>query len=156
MINQTKLIVWFILDQKQFTTENTQGRPGKYGGAIIDQLCSEAQLLDWWHKVMADNFYNSEALSIHMRDNRRLLVGGTMMKERTNKLVYFGDAKKPKPIVANPKGSLRLLKHMGKALFTYGWMDTSACYFIDPMYGPGNEGQITRKDPHGLDMQKYA
>jgi hypothetical protein len=45
----------------------------------IDQgSCGTDPLPGRWYKVMADNYYNTLELAVHMRDNRQMLVGGTM------------------------------------------------------------------------------
>jgi len=98
---------------------------------------------------MADNYYNTLALALHMMNNRSVLVGGTMQRKHTPRGVYIGSAKKPKPSQRNPKGSLKMVKATEGPVYFYSWMDSSLCYFIDPMYGPGQPDVIHRKKSDG-------
>ena len=56
------------------------------------------------------------------------------------------------PSVANPKGSLKCAKKVGEDTYYYGWMDSSAVYFIDSCLGPGWDAQILRRNPQGVPM----
>jgi len=144
---KTKVIIAIILDNKILTKENCENRPGGFAGAVIDLLCQN--LPGRWYKVMADNYYNTLALALHMMNNRSVLVGGTMQRKHTPRGVYIGSAKKPKPSQRNPKGSLKMVKATEGPVYFYSWMDSSLCYFIDPMYGPGQPDVIHRKKSDG-------
>lgn len=142
---ETKVVVNFILDTKQFTAANCANRPGKFAGAVIDQLCDRAVLPGTGYKVFADNYYNTIDLADHMMRNRQILVCGTMQKKHTTQLVYFGRSKRPKPSRDYPKGSLKAAKKNGTDIYVYSWMDSAGVYFIDTITGPGKKDQVSRK-----------
>lgn len=145
----TKLILNFALDNKAFTSENCRGFPGGFVGAVVDFVIGGALLTGKWHKVMQDNYYQSVELAEHMRDNRNVLCAGTSQKKNTDKLVYFGAAKRPKPSRQYPKGSLKIAYNATAKVYEYSWMDSSAVFFIDPIYGPGECTEISRKNSAG-------
>ena len=102
-----------------------------------------------WYKVMQDNYYQSVAIAVHMRDNRNILVAGTSQKKNTDRLVYFGNAKRPKPSRQNPKGSLKMAYNPIAKVCEYSWMDSSGVFFIDPIYGPSESAEIQRENSAG-------
>lgn len=65
------------------------------------------------------------------------------------RLVFFNDSKKPKPSVQHPKGKLIIAKHV-ENIYSYGWMDSSGVYFIDPMCEPCSMETIYKKDSTGI------
>ncbi len=97
------------------------------------------------YKIMADNYYNSVSFSEWLRNERRMLIGGTMQRKSTTPLVYIGAAKRPKPTIANPKGTLKIAENLESNVYIYSWMDSSLVYFIDPIFGPGRTANITRR-----------
>lgn len=145
----TKIAINFMLDDKQLSPENCRDRPGGFSGSVIDTLCSTAPLPGKWYKIMADNYYCTVEFCEYLRDNRRILVGGTMTKNHTVNLVYFGNAKKAKPSRAHPKGKLLVAKKLNNATYVYGWMDSSPVFFVDVMWGPGEVTSITRESAQG-------
>lgn len=146
---ETKVVINFILDTKQFTAANCANRPGKFAGAVIDQLCNRAVLPGTMYKVFADNYYNTIDLADHMMRNREILVCGTMQKKHTTPLVYFGRSKRPKPSRDYPKGALKIAKRNGTDIYIYSWMDSAGVYFIDTITGPGKRDQVSRKNAIG-------
>ena len=72
-----------------------------------------------------------------------------MQRRYTTPLVYFGAGKKPRPTIANPKGTLKIAQVTGQPIYVYGYMDSSACYFIDCAFGPGWRSEISRKNGQG-------
>ena len=145
----TKIVKYFIPDVKQFTAENSRNRQGGFAGAIIENLHIEAHLPGRWYKTMADNYYNTEALAIHMKSTHEILVCGTLQMKYVPQLIKFGAAKKPKPSRQFPKGALQIAKRIGHELYLYSWMDSAGVYFLDNISGPANPSAITRKDPQG-------
>lgn len=143
----SKIIVNFMLDTKDLTSANCATRPGKFAGAIIDELCSVLPGRNY--KVFADNYYNSVELAQHMLRNREILVCGTMQKKYTPPIVYFGNGKRPKPSRIHPKGALKIAKKGDADIYIYSWMDSAGVYFIDPAIGPGHAENITRKNVVG-------
>jgi hypothetical protein len=148
----TKVVVWFILDEKELTGENCANFPGKFSGKVIDVLCAcgTFPLPGSWYRVMADNYYNSVPLTVFMRDHRRIYVGGTMQKKYAPPQIRFGTSKRPKPSIAYPKGTLKMVKMLQEnGIFLYGYMDSASVYFIDGMYGPFQHGILVRKNALG-------
>ena len=144
---KTKVVIATTLNNKILTRENCENRPGGFAGAVIDLLCQN--LPGRWYKVMADNYYNTLTLALHMMNSRSVLVGGTMQRKHTPRGVYIGSAKKPKPSQRSPKGSLKMVKATEGPVYFYSWMDSSLCYFTDPTYGPGQPDVIRRKRSDG-------
>ncbi len=145
----TKIVVNFELDTKRLNAQNCAGRPGGFVGGVVDDVISGALLSGRWHRVMADNYYCKPDVVVHMRDNRNVLVGGTMQKRYTTAMCHFGNGKRPKPSVAHPRGKLLIAKKAESNFYVYGWMDSASCYFIDPVAGPGNQEVISRKSTQG-------
>ena len=73
-----------------------------------------------------------------------------MQRGGTTDLVYFGAGKRPVPSTARPKGSLKCAKKVGEDIYEYGWMDSTAVYFIDSCLGPGFAAQILRRNSQGV------
>jgi hypothetical protein len=138
-----------MLDTKTFTAETHAGQPGGVVGAIVDYVISGAELSGKYHKVMQDNYYQTVALAVHMRDNRNILCAGTAQKKHMDNQIFFGEAKRPKPSRAFPKGSLKMSFNETAKVYEYAYMDSAGVYFIDPIYGPGEQSQIYRKDNTG-------
>jgi hypothetical protein len=146
---ETKIVLNFMMDMKDLNAENCRDRPGRFVGAIVDTVITGAMLRGKWYKVMQDNYYQTVAVAVHMRDNRNILCAGTAQKKNIDKTIYFGRAKRPKPSRQNPKGSMKIAWNETLKTYEYAWMDSSLVYFIDPMYGPGEVADITRKDSTG-------
>ena len=146
----TKVVLNFMLDTKVFTSENCIGKPGGFAGAIVDHVISGALLTGKYYKVMQDNYYQTVALAVHMRDNRNVLCAGTAQKKHIDREIYFGGAKRPKPSRLYPKGTIKMAFNETANVYEYAYMDSSVVYFIDPMYGPGQQSEIYRKDNTGV------
>jgi hypothetical protein len=138
-----------MLDNKELNANNCRGIPGGFVGAVVDRVILGAQLTGKWHKVMLDNYYQTVELATHMRDNRNILCAGTAQKRSIDESIHFGIAKRPKPSRQYPKGSLKMCENRSARVFEYAWMDSSAVFFIDPMYGPGFDDSISRKSASG-------
>ena len=76
-------------------------------------------------------------------------MSGTLQRANATPLVRIGSATKPRPTIANPKGTLRMAKKTGSDVYIYSWMDSALVYFIDNMYGPGHSAVIHRKNSQG-------
>jgi hypothetical protein len=139
-----------MLDTKTFTAETHAGQPGGVVGAIVDYVISGAELSGKYHKVMQDNYYQTVALAVHMRDNRNILCAGTAQKKHMDNQIFFGEAKRPKPSQQFPKGSLKISFNQTAKVYEYAFMDSAGVYFIDPMYGPGEQSEISRKNSTGV------
>ncbi len=85
-----------------------------------------------------------------MRDNGNVLCAGTAQKKHFDREIYFGGAKRPKPSRRYPKGTIKMAFNEAAKVYEYAYMDSSVVYFIDPMYGPGQESAIYRKDNTGV------
>jgi hypothetical protein len=144
-----KICVGLLPDLKQFPKESYENHPGGYAGKIVCTLLSMMTLVGRWYRFWLDNYYNTVDLTDYVLRTYSFCLGGTMQKARKTKLVNFGDAKKPKPSRTYPKGSLTLSKAIGEDIYVYGWMDSSAVYFIDSCLGPGYSKEIFRRNPQG-------
>ena len=153
---ETKIVLNFILDNKSFTADNCRGFPGGFVGTVVDAVVSGAMLTGKWHKVMQDNYYQTVDVAVHMRDNRNVLCAGTSQKKYTDKSVYFGNSKRPKPSRQYPKGSLKIAWNETARVYEYAWMDSSAVYFIDPMFGPGHRAEVSRRSSTGDRMTYHV
>ena len=98
---------------------------------------------------MQDNYYQTVELAVHMRDNRNILCAGTAQKKIDNQK-NFGEAKRPKPSRQFPKGPLKMSFNKNAKVYEYFYMDRAGVYFIDPIYGPGEQSEIYRKDNRGI------
>jgi hypothetical protein len=62
-------------------------------------VISGAQLTGKYYKIMQDNYYQTVALAVLIRDNRNVLCACTAHKKHidNNGIIEFGGAKRPKP-----------------------------------------------------------
>ena len=155
----TKCIIGFVPNFKQITKENSVGYVGGYVGKILYTLFGKLNLPGHWYRMILDNFYGRLEIVQHCLENYNLCLGGTMQRRHTTTLVYFGAGKKPRPTIANPKGTLKIAQVTGQPIYVYGYMDSSACYFIDCAFGPGWRSEISRKnvlgDPVLFDVPQF-
>ncbi len=139
-----------MLDNKEFNAANSEGYPGGFCGRIMKTLIEGCSCFPGiWYKIMADNYYNTVAFCNWLRASKSMLIGGTMQRKYTPSIVHIGTAKRPKPSVANPKGTLRIAENHEYTMYIYSWMDSSLVFFIDPMFGPAQKATITRKASNG-------
>ena len=126
------------------------GHPGGFVGKIVVSLLVLMALPGVWYRFWLDNYYNSLELTRYVIETFSFCIGGTMQRRRTTDLVYFGGGKRPMPSLAHPKGSLKVAKKVREDIYVYGWMDSSAVYFIDACLGPGFASQILRRNSQGV------
>jgi len=125
---KTKCCINFILDTKWLTAANTAGNPGGFVGTVVAKLCETARLPGRWYKVFMDNYYGSDQIArSYLRDSMSINIVSTLQKKNTCPEVLFGNAKRPKPSRANPKGSVKAAK-TADGIYMYSWMDSAAVY----------------------------
>jgi hypothetical protein len=119
----SKVVLNFMLDTKTFQAESYTGQPGGVVGAIVDYVINDAQLSGKYHEVIQDNYYQTVALAVHMRDNRNILCAGTAQKKHMDNQIFFGEAKRPKPSRQFPKGSLKMSFNENAKVYEYAYME---------------------------------
>ena len=149
---ESKVIVGIIFDDKSINAENCVNIPGGLVGGLMTAVFNTATcLIGSWYIVMADNYYNSIEFSAHMRNTRRILVGGTLKAANSPKEIRLVGPrgriiKRPRPSIKNPKGTLKMAYNHEHAVYVYSWMDSSLVYFVDPVFGPSFADWISRKN----------
>jgi hypothetical protein len=95
-----------------------------------------------------DNYYGSDQIAHHLRSTRSINIVATLQKKNTCPEIRFGNAKRPKPSRANPKGAYKAAKTADN-IYMYSWIYSAAVYFVDSAYGSGSMQPIQRKDQNG-------
>ena len=140
----SKVAINFLLDNKLETSASCKNTPGGFSGKMVQNLIDTANLPGMNYILYLDNYYSSMPLAESLL-TQDIQIIGTMKKSRgVSELIKF-KGKNPRPTINTPRGSLNIVK-TDKKIYQYGWMDTSAVYFIDTAYGCTNECDITRHD----------